>query len=80
MTYDEWKLETPEDEARRRGWRDYRDAERCWNCKRDWKADNDDEMQCAYCGAYADDQPAERDPDDARDERQDRMSDREMDR
>ena len=85
MTYDEWKLETPEDEHHRlnrgrHGWRDMRDAERCWNCRADWKADETDELLCWHCGADAQDQPAERDPDDARDERQDRMSDREMDR
>jgi hypothetical protein len=76
MTYDEWKLETPEDESRRRGWRDYRDAERCWKCRNDWKPDADDELRCAYCEAYADDEPAEPDPDDARDERMDRELDR----
>ena len=42
----------------------------------DWKADADDELLCAYCGADAQDRPAERDPDDARDERMDREMDR----
>ena len=81
MTYDEWKLETPEDEhyrlnRGRNGWRDYRDAERCWNCRNDWKADETDELLCWHCGADAQDAPPERDPDDARDE----ANDREMDR
>ena len=80
MTYDEWKLETPEDEEARKsrfwrnrsGWRDYRDAERCWNCRNDWHPVEGDELMCADCGADAQDQPAERDPDDARDEAIDR--------
>lgn len=77
MTYDDWKLETPEDEYDRKnrgrnGWRDYRDAERCWNCRNDWKADETDELLCFHCGADAQDRPPERDPDDARDERMDR--------
>jgi hypothetical protein len=81
VDYDSWKLETPEDEhlrksRGRRGWRDYRDAERCWNCRNDWHPVEGDELCCADCGAYADDQPAERDPDDARDERMDREIDR----
>ena len=77
MTYDEWRLESPEDEylrlnRGRNGWRAYRDAERCWNCRNDWKPTDDDEMLCWHCGADAEDEPAERDPDDARDERLDR--------
>ena len=65
MTYDEWKLETPEDEEARinrgrSGWRDMRDAERCWNCRMDWKADETDELLCFHCGADAQDAPAER--------------------
>jgi hypothetical protein len=80
MTYDDWKTETPEDEAyrlsrfwrNRSGWRDYRDADRCWNCRQEWKPAPDDEMRCAYCDEYADDAPPERDPDDARDDRMDR--------
>jgi hypothetical protein len=83
MTYDEWKLETPEDEAlrlsrfwrNRSGWRAYRDADRCWKCGHDWKPDADDDLRCSYCEAYADDEPAERDPDDARDDRIDREMD-----
>ena len=76
MDYDSWKLETPEDEYARKhrgrnGWRGYRDREACWKCQRDWKADADDELLCSYCGADAQDQPTERDPDDARDEERD---------
>jgi hypothetical protein len=85
MTYDEWKLETPEDEEARHnrfwrgrgriGWRDMRDADRCWNCRREWEGDKTDELLCAYCGVDAQDAPPERDPDDARDERLDRLYD-----
>jgi len=73
MTYDEWKLETPEDEAQRRGWRDYRDVERCWKCGEEFiEVEDDDEYRftCSKCGADVLDAPPERDPDDARDEAQ----------
>ena len=84
MTYDEWKLETPEDEEARHarisrnrsGWRDYRDADRCWNCKREWQPSKSDDMRCAYCDEHVCDEPYERDPDDARDEAMDREIDR----
>ena len=73
--YDAWKTRSPDDEddrLGRNGWRDYRDAERCWNCRREWEGDKTDELLCATCGADAQDAPPERDPDDARDERMDR--------
>jgi hypothetical protein len=57
------------------GWRDMRDADRCWNCRREWEGDKTDELLCAYCGVDAQDAPPERDPDDARDERLDRLYD-----
>jgi hypothetical protein len=80
--YDAWKTETPEDEEDRHqgrgrhGWRDMRDADRCWHCRQEWKADPADEMLCWHCGADAQDAPPERDPDDARDERMDREMER----
>ena len=83
MTYDEWKLETPEDEEarinhywrNRSGWRDYRDAERCWKCGADWDEPRAD-GSCYECGAFREDEPVERDPDDARDDAQDREMNR----
>jgi hypothetical protein len=56
----------------RNGWRDMRDAERCWNCRHEWRPSRDDDMRCAYCDAHVCDEPPEPDPDDARDARLDR--------
>jgi hypothetical protein len=72
LTYDQWKLETPEDEYARKnrgrnGWRDYRDTERCWKCGFEFEGAEYDEECCAHCAAHLQDEPAERDPDDARD-------------
>lgn len=60
-------------EAQRRGWRDYRDIERCWKCGEEFiEVEDDDEYRftCSKCGADVLDAPPERDPDDARDEAQ----------
>jgi hypothetical protein len=54
-------------------------AERCWNCGADFIAVEDDDeyrFSCSQCGADVLDAPAERDPDDAHDERVDREMDR----
>ena len=78
-SYDNWRTETPEDEEARHnrrgriGWRDMRDAERCWNCRREWEGDKTDELLCFHCGADAQDAPPELD---ARDERIDREMER----
>jgi predicted ATP-dependent serine protease len=73
MTYDEWKLETPEDEHARNGWRSMRNRYECSNCGFVLEQEDDSEWECIHCGTWNNLQ--ERDPDDARDERMDREMD-----
>ena len=85
MTYDDWKLETPEDEAERKGirtpmfgWRG--PPKVCPNCGHDWQADDEREDLCATCGIDPTiDAHGERDPDDARDDWEDNRHDGESD-
>jgi hypothetical protein len=72
MTYDSWKLETPEDEAdRKRGyyrrhWSSYSHA--CHECgfRLDGQDIDDVEWECVHCGAWNTvDEP---DPDDRRED------------
>jgi hypothetical protein len=67
MTYDDWKLETPEDEAARKARRPYADRlrEECPHCYARF-----DGVICDSCGY--DIQDDEHDPDDAREEARDR--------
>lgn len=66
MTYDSWKLDNAEDEADRKmrgrkGWRDYRDAQRCWKCGSSWDEPRED-GSCYECGSFPEDEPLEPDP------------------
>ena len=69
MTYDEWKLETPEDEAdrKRRRPRIGGSCPYCYAWGSNW-AEPTEDGNCYECGEPLN----ERDPDDARDDMQDR--------
>jgi uncharacterized OB-fold protein len=65
MTYDDWKLETPEDEYERKN----RSRDFIWRCRDCGTTHQLPEANCRNCNSEdLEEEPLEPDPDDARDE------------